>query len=569
MIRVCRRTTDVRHSQKKWYTFVKERQDVEDAVQEKEVVKIKKEAQLLKRYMKEMEVRMRRKKQREEKKKQDAFLDQAYEERMRQDGEPLGESSEEWDPIEDILKGEREDLVALMYKLLWLEMSQQSGEPEPYEHDAGEVAQNDSVPTPPQEHHEPSSADKENMDPNPASIGDNTVALSKAAKKRAKAKAKAKKAAEVPKDDSQENHESDGSPKIEVNETREELRDRLIRGIAAEEHGGRLLRDINDSGEGKPFDMPGIRESEVDQLLDEVAEIKELLLCRLLLSQSNLLPIAIRARNLTEFFADAQLNLADLRDLCLRYEQPKLQEIRDACADFARGDGEESDDEEENEDDEQTAHELALQDKYKKDAWRGRYQDEKYRTRQEQANEQKAGKKRQVPSEDYEKVIVDFGEIDQEGNFQNRKVRVRVCGKSIWNYPSEKAVGRGGWRHFSIIAKGSRFQDAVTLCREYRGRQKASPSSRRTLDQVEGFCAYRNRQCLGESVWMLLPIFIPLSQTLTSCRQLAGILGAQQPRHLQLLFIYYLGGPVVRTADAGAATPARKKNPRTDTRSQD
>lgn len=147
------------------------------------------------------------------------------------------------------------------------------------------------------------------------------------------------------------------------------MRKRLVKGLSAKEHGGRAIWDMNHP-EGEPFDMPGIPESKVDPLLGEVAEIKELLLCRLILSQSNLLPIALRSQNLAEFFADSELTLADLGHLCLKYEQPELQEIRDACADFARGDGEAPDDEGEDYDDEQTAHELAVREKFDKDAWR-------------------------------------------------------------------------------------------------------------------------------------------------------------------------------------------------------
>lgn len=458
--RLHRRTTNVRHKQKKWYRFVKERQEEEDANQEKEVVQIRREALLFKRYAKELEVRRQRNQRREDKKRQDAFLDAAYEERKRQDGEVWEDSCEEWDPIEEIMKGEREDLVDLMHRLLWLEKAQLPGEPVAQGQDLDQTAQNAAMPGSKEELPPPTSADKENVDPK--ADGENTVALSKNARKRAKAKAKAKAAADSPKE---ETNKQDGSPKIEINETREDMRARLLRGITADEHKGRVVSSINDS-EGELFDWPGIPESEVDGFLDGVAEIKELLLCRLILSQSNLLPIALRTHSLTEFFADAELNLADLRNLCLRYEQPKLQEIRDACADFARGDGEESDDDDDDEDDEQTAHELAVQEKYKNDSWRRRHVGAVHRTKHEEDVDKKFRERHQLPS-GVEKGTVDFGLIDEEGKFENRKVRVRLCGKSIWNYPSEKALARGGWYHFSIIAKNNRFNDAVSLCRNW------------------------------------------------------------------------------------------------------
>lgn len=37
----------------------------------------------------------------------------------------------------------------------------------------------------------------------------------------------------------------------------------------------------------------------------------------------------------------------------------------------------------------------------------------------------------------------------------------------MYNYPSERALTRGGWFHFSIIAKDSELLDAVELCRNW------------------------------------------------------------------------------------------------------
>ena len=63
--------------------------------------------------------------------------------------------------------------------------------------------------------------------------------------------------------------------------------------------------------------------------------------------------------------------------------------------------------------------------------------------------------------------LIDFGDLDDEGKFRSRKLRVKVCGKYIYNYPSEKAISRGGWLHFSIIAKDSDLHDAIKLCRHW------------------------------------------------------------------------------------------------------
>ena len=44
---------------------------------------------------------------------------------------------------------------------------------------------------------------------------------------------------------------------------------------------------------------------------------------------------------------------------------------------------------------------------------------------------------------------------------------MRICGRYIYNYPSERAMNRGGWLHFSIIAKDSNLWDAIKLCRNW------------------------------------------------------------------------------------------------------
>ena len=64
-------------------------------------------------------------------------------------------------------------------------------------------------------------------------------------------------------------------------------------------------------------------------------------------------------------------------------------------------------------------------------------------------------------------AYVDFGEIDDEAQFKVKKIKVKICGRSIWNYPSEKSMGRGGWLQFSIIAKDSTLADAMGLCRSW------------------------------------------------------------------------------------------------------
>ena len=57
-----------------------------------------------------------------------------------------------------------------------------------------------------------------------------------------------------------------------------------------------------------------------------------------MLSHANLLPIALQANSIDELLNSDQSTEAELRDLCLRLENPVLQEVRDACADLGRRD---------------------------------------------------------------------------------------------------------------------------------------------------------------------------------------------------------------------------------------
>ena len=78
-------------------------------------------------------------------------------------------------------------------------------------------------------------------------------------------------------------------------------------------------------------------DDEINQMLEDLAEIKHLLLCRLLLSHANVLPAAIRANSVEEFLNNSEVTDTDLRDLALKMDNPRVQEIRDACANLGRG----------------------------------------------------------------------------------------------------------------------------------------------------------------------------------------------------------------------------------------
>lgn len=213
-------------------------------------------------------------------------------------------------------------------------------------------------------------------------------------------------------------------------------------------------------------------EDQIQQLLAEIHEIKYLLFCRLLLGHVALLPAALRANSVDEFLADPEVTTAALRDICLKMEKPSMQDIRDACADLFR-----SEEEEEEADIEMAKPDVnpASSDydehgmpMFKPRKRKGELPDT-WKPKSEMA---KLAKERgQLPTFDSimqaeEGGVLNFGE-NRDAKIPRKKIRVKICGKSIWNYPSNKAMNRGGWLHFCIIAKDSSLHDAIALCRHW------------------------------------------------------------------------------------------------------
>ena len=159
----------------------------------------------------------------------------------------------------------------------------------------------------------------------------------------------------------------------------------------------------------------------------------------------------MKAKTIEEFFADPDINVSDLRDLCLRVARPGLQEIRDACADLYREDVEEDDDD----------IEVVPKDRPRLEfksrmprVWRSE-QEKKIHARRKEAEPEDHG------------ALIDFGVIDDDGKYSAKKMRIKICGRSIHNYSSEKQLPRKGWLQFSIIAKNSGVYEAVELCRHW------------------------------------------------------------------------------------------------------
>jgi hypothetical protein len=202
----------------------------------------------------------------------------------------------------------------------------------------------------------------------------------------------------------------------------------------------------------------------LDELMLEIVEIKHLLLCRLLLSHAAPLGVALQAESVDEFLTSPGISESDLRDICLKMEKPSLQDIRDACADLKRGDEEfdENVEGEEDEDEDNIDEPFRMSDQRLgglksrvPSKWKGK--------REFQGH---AAKFQSIPEGDGS-TFVDFGELDDKSQYTKKKMRVRICGKYIWNYASETAMSRRGWLHFCIIAKDCTLFDAMCLCRTW------------------------------------------------------------------------------------------------------
>lgn len=140
--------------------------------------------------------------------------------------------------------------------------------------------------------------------------------------------------------------------------------------------------------------------------------------------------------------------MADLRNRCLKVEQPTLQALRDACADFAR--------------DNESDVELAREDEVRQHA-----------STQIPARKNVYDLLREWSM--FQNLISPVGRkaleeqadllLAEDAPKKSGKMKVRICGRGIWNYGSENAMARNGWLPCSIMAKDCSFEEAIALCR--------------------------------------------------------------------------------------------------------
>ena len=437
--RLERRTAEVLYKKNNWFSWVRQVQDLEEAQRESEKKRVKKEAALFKRHAKDRQLRMRDLRAREDAKRSEAFLEEAYKERMSEE-----EEDAHWDPIEDVIEDERGNYIELIRHILLMT--------EDTSHDQGTIA--------------PDPAPLENAEARP-SIESNAPKSSKKAKK-------AKQKAVVDRLDQP-------LPDKAAHDTASQVRHRLKEGVKLSyTRGMHVAGTIDNPVELKDRTAP-FPDEEIDMLLQDMAEVKHLLFCRLLLAHATVLPAAVKASNVEDFLNNKEVTDTDLRDLAIRMDDPGLQEIRDACADLGRGDEGDNDDEggsaEHQEVDRLTSkvRRTRIFEQMKRFRRKSKRQSRQLPEtwvpeREKQTHHYKMLQQRfddQSNPEDKGKTWIDFGDVDDEGRFKSKKMRIKVCGKYIYNYPSEKAISRGGWLQFCLIAKDSDLHDAIKLCRHW------------------------------------------------------------------------------------------------------
>ncbi|KAK4944844.1 hypothetical protein LTR10_015763 [Elasticomyces elasticus] len=488
--RVVQRTAEVLYQQRKWFEWARECQDEEDKQRENEQKKIKREAALFRRQAKELHRRMRDAKAKEDARRQEQFLEKDYQDRLATEA-----GQEAWDPLEDVVEYERGTYVHLIKHFLWMDdqhtkreemdslvaserptgstlASEAPADSEMSTTTNGSTSKPAEGPSESQNGKRKKKKGKGKKSDEPAStdLGNGIIASSESEKQ----VVPSSKPVVVSTGD--RNKRPEDEPDMAETESRQEMRSRLLQGTKVV--GGRLIFVAMDGTKRILERMPPMSLLEVDRLTMEIAEIKTYLFCRMLLRSAVLLPAAMQANSLEEFFESPELKAQDLRDLCLKLEQPSLQDIRDACADYFRTD--------EGPDAEDTAGEFKEEDEDNSsddemvaappDRRRGKHHLPKiWRSKREVAL--RSATEDQVQMIDmFEKMNrsgeeqgtrIDFGTIDDAGNLRKSKMRVKICGHYIYNYPSKGSLNRGGWLQFSILARNCSLYKAAELCKSW------------------------------------------------------------------------------------------------------
>ncbi|KAK5634121.1 hypothetical protein RRF57_009835 [Xylaria bambusicola] len=454
--RVVKRTAEVLYAKEKWFKWIEEVQYQEESTREKEAKKAKLEAAMFKRHWKKMQTRLRAQREKEEKQRQEAFLESAYQERISAATED-DEDAEMWDPIEDFLEDERARYVDLIKYFLWMEVLNEGDEDEAKHAatattDLSTETQNLSI-----SNSAPTKKPKKKSKPKDTK---NSAAISKPPQS-VTTQSQSERAGQTKildminsKETGRKAIENNPEPDKSNIETEEEMRNRLKEGVGKnynDVHGPILVGSL-ETPYGTYEKTPPLEDDEIETLMQEIKEIKILLFCRLLLSHASLLPAALRAGSVDGFLKDPEITEADLRDICLKVEQPSLQDIRDACADLLREDESDGGDilDDENED-------LSFEDILLHNRRYGHLQGAIW------FYENMLAQRSKLLGE----PVMSLKELLKPAMKKPKRVKVQVLGKSIWNYSSESSMSRQGWLQFSVLAKGCDLRHAVQLCRNW------------------------------------------------------------------------------------------------------
>ncbi|KAI1373044.1 hypothetical protein F4677DRAFT_462599 [Hypoxylon crocopeplum] len=437
------RTAQFLYEKEKWYKWVREVQQEQEATREKESKKVKLEAAMFKRHWKKMQTRLRTQREKEEKQRQDAYLEVVYQERISSmDSE---DDAEMWDPIEDIVEGERGQYVDLIKHFLWLEVLS-----DPSDLAAGVEKLSIS------ESKQPKKSKKKPK----SKAAKSTNAPSKTKSSNSPAPSQTQQTGqsrimEMIDEDKKPSGELPEPDKSNI-ETEDEMRKRLKEGVEKKYKNldVPILVGTVETPHGTQLKTAPLADEEIDSLMKDIKEIKLLLFCRLLLSHASLLPAAVRSSSVEEFLNDPEISQSDLRDICLKVEQPSLQDIRDACADLIRGDEPEAEDDDGDVVEEESFEEVILQERRY-----GYLQDPGWFVTNILAQREKL-----INSKD---GLAKKKKNSSKEPAKPSKMRVQICGKSIWNYSSENSMSRDGWLQFSVLAKDCDLKHAVELCRNW------------------------------------------------------------------------------------------------------
>jgi hypothetical protein len=106
----------VLYKHEQWFNWVRECQTEEEENREKEQKKVKMEAALFKRHWKAAQQRLKDFKTKEDKKRQDAYLEKVYKERLAEQEAEDDSDDMDWDLIDDVLEGNRGNFAGISFQ---------------------------------------------------------------------------------------------------------------------------------------------------------------------------------------------------------------------------------------------------------------------------------------------------------------------------------------------------------------------------------------------------------------------------------------------------------------------